>query len=127
PNYLFHNNRDGTFREMGLDSGLAYGADGTARSGMGIDVADTRNDGKCQVFISNFAREPNSFFAEGGPITFTDKTYETGMGEASLPPLGFGLFFFEYDNDGWKDAFVINGHIQPDIARYEPGQTYEQE
>jgi hypothetical protein len=127
PNYLFRNNRDGTFREVGLDAGVAYGADGVARSGMGIDVADTKNDGKCALFVSNFAREPNSLFSQDGPFVFTDKTYETGMGEPSLLPLGFGLCFFDYDNDGWKDAFVTNGHIQPDIARYEPGQTYAQE
>jgi hypothetical protein len=127
PNYLFRNNRNGTFREVGLDAGVAYGADGTARSGMGIDVADTKNDGRCQVFVSNFAREPNSFFCQDTPFLFTDRTYETGMGEPSLQPLGFGLFFFDYDNDGWKDAFVANGHIQPEIARYEPGQTFAQE
>ncbi len=127
PNYLFRNNRDGTFREVGLEAGIAYGADGTARSGMGIDVADTKNDGKCQIFVSNFAREPNSYFCQEEPFLFTDRTYETGMGEPSLQPLGFGLFFFDYDNDGWKDAFVTNGHIQPEIARYEPGQAHAQE
>ncbi len=127
PNYLFRNNRNGTFSEVGLESGIAYGADGMARSGMGIDFADTNNDGKCQALVSNFAREPNSFFTQEGLFVFTDKTYEAGMGEPSLQPLGFGLFLFDYDNDGWKDAFITNGHIQPEIARYEPGQSFAQE
>jgi hypothetical protein len=127
PNHLFRNRGNGTFEDVGEEAGVAYGSDGTARSGMGIDVADYRNDGKCAVFISNFAREPNSFFVQWDkPFSFSDRTYETGMGEASLQPLGFGLFFFDYDNDGWKDAFVTNGHIQPDVARYEPGQTFAQ-
>ncbi len=127
PNYLFRNKKDGTFEEIGVDSGVAYGSDGAARSGMGVDVADYRNDGRSAIFVSNFAREPNSFFTQWQePYSFSDRTFETGMGEPSLTPLGFGLFFFDYDNDGWKDAFVTNGHIQPDIARFEPGQTFAQ-
>jgi hypothetical protein len=126
PNYLFRNNRDGTFTEIGTEAGVAYGGDGMARSGMGIDVAFPANDGNPAILISNFAREPNSLFAVRGPFLFSDRSYESGMGEASLQPLGFGLFFFDYDNDGWKDAFVANGHIQPEIARYEPPQTFAQ-
>lgn len=126
PNHLFRNNRDGTFREVGLEAGVAYGGDGTARSGMGIDVADTQNDGRCAILISNYAGEPNSFFSWRDSFSFSDRTYEVGMGEPSLPFLGFGLFFFDYDNDGWKDAFVANGHIQPEIARYEAPQTHAQ-
>ncbi len=127
PNYLFRNRRNGTFQEVGEEAGVAYGSDGTARSGMGIDVADTRNDGKCAILVSNFAREPNSYFTQWqAPFSFSDRAFEVGMGEVSLQPLGFGLFFFDYDNDGWQDAFVTNGHIQPDVARYEPGQTYAQ-
>ena len=126
PNYLFRNTGKGGFKEAGLDSGIAYGGDGLARSGMGIDVADTRNNGKCAVFISNFAREPNSLFELEGLFLFADRSYESGMAESSLQSLGFGLFFFDYDNDGWKDAFVTNGHIQPSVARFEPSQTYAQ-
>jgi len=126
PNYLFRTNGRGGFAEVALDSGFAYGGDGLARSGMGIDVADTRNDGKSAIFVSNFAREPNSLFELEGPFTFADRSYESGMGESSLQSLGFGLFFFDYDNDGWKDAFVTNGHIQPAVAKFEPSQTFEQ-
>jgi hypothetical protein len=127
-NYLFHNRRDGTFEEMGITAGIAYGADGMARSGMGIDVADTRNDGTAQVLVSNFAREPNSFFVQESPgaLLFQDRTYETGMGEPSLLSLGFGLVFLDYDNDGFKDAFITNGHVQPEIALYEAPETFAQ-
>jgi len=127
-NYLFHNRRDGTFEEIGTMAGVAYGADGMARSGMGIDVADTRNDGTVQVLVSNFAREPNSFFMQESPgdLLFRDQTYETGMGEPSLLSLGFGLVFLDYDNDGYKDAFVTNGHVQPQIALYESPETFAQ-
>lgn len=126
PNYLFRNERDGTFAEVGMEAGVAYGGDGAARSGMGIDVADAANDGKSAILVSNFAREPNSYFTWQGGFLFSDRTYESGMGSPSLQSLGFGLFFFDYDNDGWKDAFITNGHIQPEIARTERPLTYAQ-
>jgi hypothetical protein len=126
PNYLFRNRRDGTFREVGVEAGVAYGGDGTARSGMGIDVADPGNNGVPAILVSNFAREPNSFFVSQGGFLFSDRTEAAGMGPVSLPFLGFGLFFFDYDNDGGRDAFIANGHIQPEIARTEPPLTYAQ-
>jgi hypothetical protein len=126
PNYLFRNNRDGTFTDIAAESGTAFGEDGTARSGMGIDVSEYLNDGRPAVFISNFSREPNSFFVRERPGLFTDRTYAAGLGESSLLRLGFGLFFFDYDNDGWRDAFVTNGHIEPRIERFESPITHAQ-
>jgi hypothetical protein len=126
PNYLFHNLGRGKFEEVGSEWGIAYAEEGMARSGMGIDVADTNHDGHPAVFISNFAREPNSFFRYEGEHLFSDQSYASGMGEVSLLALGFGLFFFDYDNDGWRDAFVTNGHIEPEIARFESPVTYAQ-
>jgi hypothetical protein len=145
PNYLFHSvkgqgagGRSQTqppktqppspnprrFDEVGLDWGLAFGEDAKARAGMGIDVAEYRNDQRPAVLISNFTGEPLSFFVEEDPGLFTDRAFQVGVGEAHLRFLGFGLFFFDYDNDGYKDAFVGNGHIEPNIADFGGDVTY---
>jgi hypothetical protein len=126
PNLLFRNQRNGTFRESASEAGIAYPRTGVARSGMGIDVADLYNDGKCSVYISNFAHETNTLFTLTAPSYFVDTSDESGLSATTALALGFGLFFFDYDNDGWKDVFVTNGHIQPDIARTEPTETYAQ-
>jgi enediyne biosynthesis protein E4 len=142
PNYLFHNLAGALsnprskiqdpksarrFEEVGLDWGIAFGEDAKARAGMGIDVAEYRNDGHPALMISNFTGEPLSFFVEDGPHQFSDEAFEAGVGESHLHYLGFGLFFFDYDNDGFKDAFVGNGHIEPSIADFGGGVTYAQQ
>jgi hypothetical protein len=114
------------FEEVGLEWGLAFGENAKARAGMGIDVAEWQNDGRPAVMISNFTGEPLSFFQYEGPEQFADIAFRVGVGEAHLRFLGFGLFFFDFDNDGDKDAFVGNGHIEPDIARFGGGVTYGQ-
>jgi hypothetical protein len=125
-NFLFRNRRDGRFEDVALAWGMAFGEDGTARAGMGIDVADTRNNGRAAVMISNFSGEPLSFFYQEDPPYFSDLTYEVGTGEQHLRYLGFGLLFLDYDNDGFKDAFVANGHIEPSIALFGEHTTYGQ-
>jgi hypothetical protein len=125
-NFLFRNRRDGTFEDRALAWGMAFGEDGTARAGMGIDAADTRNNGRAAVMISNFSGEPLSFFYQEDPPYFSDLTYEAGTGEQHLRYLGFGLLFLDYDNDGFKDAFVANGHIEPNIALFGEQTTYGQ-
>jgi enediyne biosynthesis protein E4 len=138
PNYLFHNvpaaglgarrapKAARRFEEVGLDWGIAFGENGRARAGMGIDVAEYRNDGHPAILISNFTGEPLSFFVSDAPGQFTDVAFQVGVGEAHLRFLGFGLFFFDYDNDGDKDAFVGNGHIEPNIADFGGETTYGQ-
>ncbi len=131
PNYLFHNIPDPKstgrrFEEVGLEWGIAFGEDARARAGMGIDVAEYRNDGRPAILISNFSGEPLSFFVNDGPEQFSDVAYAAGVGKPHLRFLGFGLFFFDYDNDGDKDAFVGNGHIEPGIAAFGGGSTYGQ-
>jgi hypothetical protein len=129
PNYVFHNvprHRAQTrgFEEVGLDWGIAVGEDARARAGMGIDVAEYRNDRRPAIAISNFTGEPLSFFVRDGPRQFSDVAFQVGLGEAHLRFLGFGLFFFDYDNDGNKDIFVGNGHIEPNIAQFGEGVSY---
>jgi hypothetical protein len=93
---------------------------------MGIDLADVENDGRCAMLVSNFNGEGLALYQQDRPrsLAFTERAYEAGMGPASLNLLGFGLVFFDYDNDGRLDAFVADGHIQPDVHRQSTELTY---
>ncbi len=119
PNFLFWNQGNGTFTEEGAARGVAFAEDGQARAGMGIDVAQTTTPDRASILIANFSREPNTFLTEQADSSFLDETYPSGMGTPSLPYLGFGLLFGDFDLDGRRDAVVANGHIEPDIARFE--------
>lgn len=123
PNFLFLNRQGRRFEEVGTEWGIGVGESGRAKAGMGIDAADWQNSGWPGLLIGNFAREGLSLFAPEfpaagaaeAPIGLADVTYAQGMGEPSLLFLTFGLFFFDYDLDGWKDAFIGNGHIDDTI------------
>jgi hypothetical protein len=113
PNLLFRNNHDGTFTERGVQAGIAYGSRGKPRAGMGIDTADTTDAGRESILIGNFAREGLAQFLSDGQGNFNDVADQTGLSEASLPFLTFGVAFADYDGDGFKDVFTANGHISP--------------
>jgi hypothetical protein len=91
---------------------------------MGIDAADTNNDGGLSVAVSNFSAESLSFFSRRPGGFFTDESGVAGLVESSRSYLGWSLFFFDYDLDGWPDLFVANGHIYPEAASYQAGVTY---
>jgi hypothetical protein len=110
PNFLFHNQRDGTFREIGLDAGVAYSMDGNPRSGMGVDAADYDNDGLQDLFVANFNREQFSIYRNLGKLQFADRAGETGIGTATQMYSGWGLRFFDFDHDGDDDLIVCNAH-----------------
>ena len=113
------------FEEIALSLGVAFAADGKTRAGMGIDAADVENDGRLSLLISNFSEEGLSLFHQDQPQgMFTDVSHVSGVWQASYNLLGFGLFFFDYDNDGLSDALVVNGHIQPRVQDYTPNTTY---
>lgn len=126
PNFLFQNRTDGTFEEVGLISGMAFDATGRARAGMGIDTADVGNDGSLMLAIGNFSKEMIGLFelAPGG--LFIDASARSGVGRSSFPFLTFGLFFFDYDLDGWLDMFAANGHLEEHINDVEESITYAQ-
>jgi hypothetical protein len=113
------------FEEIGLKANVAF-AEGRARGAMGIDWGEYA-PGKDALLIANFANEPDSFLTSAvGPPHFTDRADEVGIAGPSRAPLKFGAFFFDYDLDGRPDLFTCNGHLEPDIARGQPGQTYPQ-
>jgi hypothetical protein len=125
-NFFFHNRGDGTFEEKGLSCGVAY-AEGRARGAMGIDFGEYR-PGKCAAAIANFADEPTTFLRldNAKRLAFADAALAEGLAGPSRPLLKFGTFFFDYDLDGRLDLLTANGHLEPEIAKVQPGQRYAQ-
>jgi hypothetical protein len=126
-NFLFHNERDGTFKEVGARSGIAYDAYGLTRGAMGIDTARFRNDDTLGIAIGNFANEMNALYvAQRDSLVFADEAIKEGFGPASQQLLKFGLFFFDYDLDGRLDVLTANGQLEPEIHRALSAQQYRQ-
>lgn len=126
PDQLFRNNGDGTFTEIGIRAGMALDERGQAKGGMGIDNADIENTGQAAILISNYSLEALSLYRQTGPLLFTDVAFQRGVGEPSVEAVGFGLFFFDFDLDGWKDIFVANGHVDDEVDRYQTSIRYAQ-
>jgi hypothetical protein len=117
PNKLYVNKRDGTFEEKGVAAGIAFSEDGVARAGMGVDAADYDRSGHPSIIITNFANQMLSLYHNEGNGLFVDEAPRSEVGRDTLVTLGFGCFFFDYDNDGWPDIFVADGHIESEIER----------
>jgi hypothetical protein len=126
PNFLFLNSGRGTFEEIGLTAGIAYDDTGRARAGMGMDIADYANDGTPGVVIANFSMEPLSLYSWEGKRSFTEEAGRSGIAQATYRSLTFGIRFLDIDLDGVQDLLVINGHIEPDVQRIFPDQSYAQ-
>jgi len=124
PNFLYLNRGDGNFEEIGLSAGVAYADNGQARSGMGVDTADYDNDGKMDLFVANIDRERFTLYHNDGDNMFTDRSDSTGIGRASYYLSGWGLKFFDYDNDGNLDLFIANGHPDDMVESYSPNVTW---
>lgn len=126
PDFLYRNNGDGTFTDMALLAGVAYGEDGVARAGMGVDMGDYDRNGSPDIYVTNFSLEPNSLHRNNGNGTFTETTFGAGVGNPTLLFLGFGTAFKDFDNDGWLDIFAANGHVIDNISLFDPTITYAQ-
>jgi enediyne biosynthesis protein E4 len=124
PNKLYLNKKDGTFEERGVSAGIAFSEDGVARAGMGVDAADYDRTGHPSVLITNFSNQMVSLFHNEGNGLFVDEAPQSEIGRATLVTLGFGCFFFDYDNDGWPDIFVADGHIEDAIERVQKRVSY---
>ena len=126
-NFFFHNQGDGTFVEDGVAFGLAYGRSGEATGAMGADTGYFRNDDDVAFLIGNFANEMTSVYvSQGDPTIFADESIGSGVGASSRTMLTFGLFFFDYDLDGRLDLLQANGHLETEIQRVDPSQSYRQ-
>lgn len=125
-NLLFVNNGDGTLREEGALAGVAFGDQGKARAGMGVDAADYDNDGHIDLVVTNFANEPNAVYRNIEAGLFTEATMACGVGGASLPFVGWGCRFVDFDLDGRLDLFVVNGHVNDYADEDADGKGYSQ-
>lgn len=124
PNLLLHNRQGRRFEEVGTRVGVAYGPDAATYSGMGIGVGDFDNKGWESLVVTNFSGQPNTVYRAIGQGRYVDATYATGIGQPSIRFLAWGVEFFDYDNDGWLDLVVGNGHVDPFVAETSYGTTY---
>jgi len=114
PNYLYRNLGGGKFEEVGYKSGAAVNEDGREQAGMGVAVGDYDNDGRVDLFVTNFSDDTNTLRHNDGNGVFTDVTRASGHGPSSYDYMGWGVGFADFDNDGWLDAFVANGQLYPE-------------
>ena len=126
PNFLYHNNGDGTFKDIGFISGTAVNENGSEQACMGVTVGDYDHDGKFDIFATNFSEEYNVLYRGTGVSMFADASYAAKVAEVSLPYVGWGTKFFDYDNDGWADLLVGNGHVYPQVDNARLGTGYRQ-
>lgn len=124
PNYLWRNKGNGTFEEVAFEAGCALSADGRAQSNMGIAVGDYDNDGWLDLFVTHFSEDYNTLY-HNNHGKFEDVTFAAGLGTASYRNLAWGTGLIDFDNDGWKELFVANGHIYPQAT--EAGNKYYQQ
>ena len=127
PKQLYLNKKDGTFEEVGYPSGIALNENGREQAGMGVAAGDFNNDGLVDFYITNFSDDSNTLYRADGDANFTDSTYQAGLGEVTIPFLGWGTSFVDYDNDGWKDILVANGHVYPQVDNFQWGTSYAQQ
>jgi enediyne biosynthesis protein E4 len=126
PNKLYRNNRNGTFTDIGMTAGVAYGEDGVARGAMGADAADYDRSGRPGLLVGNFSNQMLGLYHNEGDGLFVDEAPMSSVGRSSLLSLTFGVFFFDYDLDGYPDIFAANGHIEEEIGRVQPKVSYRE-
>jgi enediyne biosynthesis protein E4 len=126
PNKLYHNNANGTFTERGMSAGVAYGEDGVARAAMGVDWSDYDRSGRAHLLVGNFTNQMLGLYHNEGNGLFVDEAPRSSVGRDSLLSLSFGVFFFDYDLDGYPDILTANGHIEEEIGRVQPKIKYQE-
>ncbi|MBS1866134.1 MAG: CRTAC1 family protein [Acidobacteria bacterium] len=126
PNYLYKNRHNGTFEDVSYLSGFALSEDGREQASMGIAVGDFNRDGKVDFYVTSFSDDYNTLYMNDGDGNFTDKTYKTGLGDVTIPFLGWGTVALDFDNDGLTDLFVANGHVYPSVDQQDWGTTWLQ-
>jgi len=126
PNFLFHNKGNGEFEEVGLLAGVAVSNDGQPLAGMGTDMGDIDGDGLLDIIVTNLDRQTHSLYRNLGKGLFANVTFKSGVGEATLPFVGFGALFFDYDNDTDLDLAIANGDVIDNVSLFRDSTSYEQ-
>ena len=126
PNFLYRNDGQNKFTEVGLESGTAVSGDGSEQGSMGIAIGDYLHTGRFSIFVTNFADEYNTLYRNDGNYDFADVSMAANVAQVSRPYVGWGTGFFDLDNDGWLDLLVVNGHVYPQIDTLPSGARYRQ-
>ncbi len=124
PNYLYINKGDGTFEDDSYVSGFALNEDGREIASMGIAAGDYENNGLIDLFVSDFSDDYKVLYRNDGAASFTDVSYKAGVAASTIPFVGWGDAFIDYDNDGWLDLLMVNGHVYPQVEAHDWGMTY---
>jgi len=125
PSILYHNNRDGTFTDVAVTAGAAFNEDGREQAGMGSTIGDYNGDGRLDIFKTNFSDDTSTLYRNNGDGTFDDVTTAAGLG-LYTKYLGWGTMFFDFDNDGWPDLLLVNGHVYPEVDKQNLGSSYQE-
>ena len=125
-NYLYKNDDGGHFTEIGLTSGVAVSQDGNEQANMGVALGDYRHTGLPSIVISHFSDEYAVLYQNLGGLTFSDVSYPSGIASSTTHYVGWGDAFFDFDNDGWVDLFIVNGHVYPQVDTGEAGARYRE-
>jgi hypothetical protein len=125
PSILYHNNRDGTFTDVAVTAGAAFNEDGREQAGMGTTIGDYNGDGHLDIFKTNFSDDTSTLYRNNGDGTFADATSAAGLG-LYTQYLGWGTMFFDFDNDGWPDLILVNGHVYPEVDSQHLGSSYKE-
>jgi len=123
-NFLYRNKGNGTFEEVGIEAGVALGEDGKPEAGMGTDAADYDGDGFPDLFVTHLDLEYNRIYRNLGDGSFADATFTSKLGAGTFRMSGFGTRFIDYDNDGWRDIFIANGHVLDNVKEFHAGTEY---
>jgi enediyne biosynthesis protein E4 len=124
PNYLYVNKGNGTFDDQSYVSGFALNKDGREIASMGIAAGDYENNGLVDFFVTDFGDDYKVLYHNDGDTSFTDVSYKAGIAQITIPFVGWGDGFIDYDNDGWLDLFMVNGHVYPQVDKYDWGTTF---
>ncbi|MGB6459571.1 MAG: CRTAC1 family protein [Candidatus Acidiferrum sp.] len=126
PNYLYHNNHNGTFSDVGMLAGVSLSGDGTQLGNMGVDFGDYDHSGRFSLFITTFQEQPKALWRNTGANGFEDVSWPSGVGRPSYSDVCWGTSFFDMDNDGWLDLLMACGHVYPQMDTLENGPGYRQ-